>query len=59
MLSRTDKEKENTSRGCGQQSQFYLVMKDTRCSNTPENMLVEERKQEHQILQTCFYSSHL
>lgn len=35
------------------------VMKDTRCSNKPENMLVGERKQEHQILQTCFYSSHL
>lgn len=40
-------------------SVLFEVMKDTRCSNTPKNVLVEERKQEHQILQTCFYLSHL
>lgn len=40
------------------ESVLLEVMKDISCSNTPENMLVWERKQEHQI-QTCFYSSHL
>ncbi len=40
-------------------SKVSFIRSYERCRNTPENMLVGERKQEHRILQTCFCSSHL